>query len=180
MVEIFGPGVRAASTKEFEKILKVPQVLLNTNTDTCKVVQISYVLKIEADIPGCHGNISFLIPITIGSVPLDISTTTIPHATAPLHLTDAQSETLPLNGSFPNAPTAPFSIEPSEIRKFLKRVSSKIKFNLFSFQLRQHSTRQSRWKLTKQMHQIKTNLNLDSVGTFQLHKRPRHQLILKS
>lgn len=79
MAKVFGPGVRPGATITFDKVLNVPQIAVTSNDKICNVVQISYKLKIEASVPGCHGNIEFSFPITIGTFPLNFE----PLASAP-------------------------------------------------------------------------------------------------
>lgn len=120
MAEVFGPGIRPGATISFDKILNVPQIAVNSNNLLCNVVQIYYQLTIEASVPGCHGNIEFNIPITIGTIPLDLA----PAATAPPPAPSTQPTIIatapPTFDSFPNAPSpkAPL-LAPEDIRKHL-------------------------------------------------------------
>lgn len=71
MVEVYAEGVSCGQTVRLENILNIPQIVMSTNTRYCNVVQVSYELKVEAEVPGCRQNIKIEIPITIGSVPLN-------------------------------------------------------------------------------------------------------------
>ena len=121
MVEMYANGVAARRSCKIVKTLHVPQVMVCTNTQYCKVVQIFYTLKVEATIPGFHANIELVFPITIGSIPLHFAPIPTVLPTAPLlppisHLTS----------NIPSAPpviTVPSSVMPQvsmeDLRKFL-------------------------------------------------------------
>jgi hypothetical protein len=51
--------------------LKLPSNLISSNEKFCRVVKISYKLKVEAKLSKCHLNAKLSIPITIGSVALE-------------------------------------------------------------------------------------------------------------
>lgn len=110
MAEVYAGGCRASSSNKIEKDLKIPQIMVCSNSQYCNVVQIHYALKVEAAVPGCHGNIEFVIPITIGSVPLNFDPMPTFH---PMTHT-----TLPFNDPYATAlPSAPVPIPISEMRK---------------------------------------------------------------
>lgn len=75
MAEIFIDGVKAASNISFQKDLQIPRILMASNSRYCNVVQITYELKIEALTSGCGSNPTIKIPITIGSVPMNLEQT---------------------------------------------------------------------------------------------------------
>lgn len=62
-------GVPRNDDARFKVSLLIPAVP-PTNTSLCKVVHISYDVKIEAKVPNMHTNPFVIIPITIGTVPL--------------------------------------------------------------------------------------------------------------
>lgn len=81
---MFANGVAAGQSCRIDKTLNVPRVMVCTNTQYCKVVQIFYTLKVEAAVPGCHGNVEIVFPITIGSTPLNFDPIPTILPTAPL------------------------------------------------------------------------------------------------
>lgn len=68
MVEILAEGVGQNSTVKFEKCIQLPITMLKTNKDICKVIEVTYDLKVIASTDGFHFDVNIIIPITIGSV----------------------------------------------------------------------------------------------------------------
>lgn len=68
-------GVKAASTVSFQKHLCIPQLILTSNDRLCNVLQVTYEVKIEAIIQGCGESPILEIPITIGTIPIDLGLT---------------------------------------------------------------------------------------------------------
>jgi Arrestin (or S-antigen), C-terminal domain/Arrestin (or S-antigen), N-terminal domain len=67
-------GCKRGQQKPYQCNLTLPSTLLKSNAKICRVVQVSYEVKIEAVASGCcSNNIVFRIPITIGSIPLDLN-----------------------------------------------------------------------------------------------------------
>lgn len=62
-------GVTRNDDARFKVSLLIPAVP-PTNTSFCKVVHITYDIKIEAKAPSMHANPFVIIPLTIGTVPL--------------------------------------------------------------------------------------------------------------
>ena len=54
----------------FEKALKLPESVISSNNRCSNVLQITYELKIEAQVKGWHQNIVVNVPIEIGLVAL--------------------------------------------------------------------------------------------------------------
>ncbi|CRK98598.1 CLUMA_CG012195, isoform A [Clunio marinus] len=73
IIEDYHDGVDGSSSVEFVKNLKLPERMINTNIKYSNLIQVSYEIKVEAEVPDCHKNAVIIIPITIGSVPLKIS-----------------------------------------------------------------------------------------------------------
>lgn len=63
-------GCQAKKSIKLDEFLRVPEMLNPSNEDTCRVFQISYVIKIAAIVDDPHTNLFVYIPITIGSFPL--------------------------------------------------------------------------------------------------------------
>lgn len=80
MSQIFVEGVKACSSVTLEPLLTIPRIMTNSNERFCSVVQVSYEIKVEAQVSGCHANVEIKIPITIGSVPFtdDLPFTQVP------------------------------------------------------------------------------------------------------
>ena len=57
----------------FEKALKLPESVISSNNRYSNLLQITYELKIEAQVKGCHQNIVVNIPIEIGSAALKMT-----------------------------------------------------------------------------------------------------------
>lgn len=70
MVEIFAKGVGKNSTVKFEKCIELPVTMLKTNKGICKVIEVTYEIKVIASTPELHFdlNMHIDIPITICSV----------------------------------------------------------------------------------------------------------------
>lgn len=69
ILECHALGVGVKTTSKVDVKLDLPAHVLPTNKNYCKVIEISYVLKVSTVPDGCHMDIEFLIPITIGSTP---------------------------------------------------------------------------------------------------------------
>lgn len=107
LVEVYAEGIGGNGITTFTKALKLPLTLLSTNTKYCNVVQVSYELKVVAEISGCQRNFKIRIPITIGNVPL---------GSMPSLVGDQQAF-MPFNPPMPGMmPSAPALI--SDSRKF--------------------------------------------------------------
>lgn len=74
ITEIIAEGVKESSSITIEKDLIIPHMVICSNDKYCSVVQISYEVKVEGVISGCHGNgnAEIKFPITLGAVPLII------------------------------------------------------------------------------------------------------------
>lgn len=72
VLEVLLEGVPENGTKRIEKNIPLPQVLMCSTLDQCKTIQISYELIFEFEARGMHMNIYMTIPVTIGTIPLDI------------------------------------------------------------------------------------------------------------
>lgn len=68
MKKVFGQGIIAGSSTVFTQELKIPQELQSSNILYCDAVQVTYELKVEGEIKGCHRNVEIIFPIMIGSV----------------------------------------------------------------------------------------------------------------
>lgn len=139
MVETFKEGVGKSTTKSLTENLQIPRILVNTNNRFCNVVQISYDLKVEAMVSGCHKNIEMVFPIVIGSVPLNLNQTAV-YSDYPDGMTQP-----PYNPTvaMPSAPTpsAPmthngFSNPMTDLRKFLTLTDNQILKFYFALKLR--------------------------------------------
>lgn len=62
-------GVNARNEERYEISLPIPSIP-PTNLGTCRIIQISYDVKVEAKISGLHLNPFVVIPIKIGTIPL--------------------------------------------------------------------------------------------------------------
>lgn len=69
VLEVFGAGAPASQTSE-RKILLVVPAISPTNTKYCKIINVSYQLKILAKVSGAHKNPCMTLPIQIGTIPL--------------------------------------------------------------------------------------------------------------
>ena len=63
-------GVQDGASTSFESIFEIPRVMLCTNDNSCHVVTITYVMKIEAVLSGCTSNLTTVLPVVIGTVPI--------------------------------------------------------------------------------------------------------------
>lgn len=77
-------GVYASSSNTFKENLEIPLNTICSNGHYCKVVEIYYEVKVEAETSGCNDNIELSIPIIIGSIPFNDDSTEITQPTAPL------------------------------------------------------------------------------------------------
>lgn len=100
MVEISVRGVGASNSDDIETSLSIPQVMLTSNSRYCQVVKVSYELKVEAEVSGCHRNITFKFPIEIGSVKLTLNRPSNPSALPFLSIPNAINDNV-------TSPTAP-------------------------------------------------------------------------
>lgn len=114
MVESYVRGVGASNFDDIETSLSIPQVMLTSNSRYCQVVKVSYELKVEAVVSGCHRNITFKFPIEIGSVPLILNQPSNPSTLPFLSIPNALNE----NDNV-TSPTAPLL----ESRKFCHNLS---------------------------------------------------------
>ena len=73
LLEVLEGGVTKASSKTIQRVLKLPNSLINSNGRLCSVLEISYNLEVETHISGCRSSIKFNSPIVIGSVPLNLN-----------------------------------------------------------------------------------------------------------
>lgn len=65
-------GVQGGCDKRIDQALKIPGDVKSSNSLYCKVVQISYLIEVKAEI-AFRRSIKRMIPITIGSIPLNFS-----------------------------------------------------------------------------------------------------------
>lgn len=63
-------GAKAGETVAFEELLQIPPVCVISNNRYCKVFQITYEVRVNAEIGGISVSPKVLIPITIGTVGL--------------------------------------------------------------------------------------------------------------
>jgi hypothetical protein len=63
-------GVKSGKCLKLEEVLKVPEMLNPSNDSNCKVFQITYVIKVSANVDDPHPSPFIHIPITVGSFPL--------------------------------------------------------------------------------------------------------------
>jgi hypothetical protein len=70
VAKIQGDGVKPESSARIEMDLVIPQILMASNIRFCEVVQIYYFLEVKATFWGCRKSIEFMIPITIGAIPI--------------------------------------------------------------------------------------------------------------
>lgn len=63
-------GVPKKTQRTFEVVVAIPPIP-PTNTNLCKVIEIAYEVKVEAKIRGPHSNPYVVMPVTIGTVPLN-------------------------------------------------------------------------------------------------------------
>lgn len=61
-------GVAEGETVSFDSLIAVPQNLETSNDRYCKVLQITYELKVTVETEGCSRSPRVKIPITIGTV----------------------------------------------------------------------------------------------------------------
>lgn len=87
ILEVLIEGASELSTKRIQKELPLPHVLTSSTLELCKIIKISYDLRVEFETSGCHCNPFFDIPITIGVIPLDIEA-------FPFSFTEATAPTL--------------------------------------------------------------------------------------
>lgn len=72
------PKVSGKVERLHEGRIQIPREIQLSNSHCCRIIQISYDLKIEVVTVGCHGNISIQTPITIGSIPLEFFKPSVP------------------------------------------------------------------------------------------------------
>lgn len=63
-------GVKNGETISFDSIFEIPKVMLCTNDNFCRVVTITYVMKIEAVFGGLRSNLKIVFPVVIGTMPI--------------------------------------------------------------------------------------------------------------
>lgn len=63
-------GCQARKSIKLEEFLRIPEMLNPSNDATCRVFQITYVIKVAAIVDDPYKNLFVHIPITIGSFPL--------------------------------------------------------------------------------------------------------------
>lgn len=73
LIHVDAPGCGSAEDAEFEAAVTLPSTLLMSNSIFCNIIQVFYELEIEAETSGCHENIEMCFLITIGSVPVFMS-----------------------------------------------------------------------------------------------------------
>lgn len=66
-------GVLPKAQGRFQVVLSIPPEP-PTNTNLCKVIHITYEVKVKAKVSGIHHSPSIQIPITVGTVPLNRNT----------------------------------------------------------------------------------------------------------
>lgn len=66
-------SVRKKDQRSFEVHIAIPPIP-PTNLNLCKVIEIAYEVKVEAKVSGPHASPFVLIPVTIGTVPLNRNT----------------------------------------------------------------------------------------------------------
>jgi len=85
VAEAFSEGVVAGGYARLEATLKIPQILTATNYRYCNIIQVSYELKVQAEVSGCHCNpITLEIPITLGTKPLRLDSGVISNFPSPM------------------------------------------------------------------------------------------------
>lgn len=70
MTKVDAQGVEKKSSANFNAQLIVPSILTSTNAMYCKILQITYQLKVTCKTKGYHTNPEVFLPITLGNVPL--------------------------------------------------------------------------------------------------------------
>ncbi|CRK98591.1 CLUMA_CG012198, isoform A [Clunio marinus] len=119
VAEVIHVGVPGKSKNNVTAMLKIPPVP-PTNTAYCKVIQVSYEIRIKAKIGGIHRSPGLRFPITIGTVPLQNSIYTQPRlgwnagaaaaAALPLPSTSNAQPSAPEFDAL--QPSAPFDLPP--------------------------------------------------------------------
>jgi hypothetical protein len=66
-------GVKPLQNAEIKTVVRLPSTLLSSNENFTKVVQVSYILKVEAKVSFWHMNVDMEFPIVIGTVPLTLN-----------------------------------------------------------------------------------------------------------
>lgn len=64
-------GAKAGETVSFKELVKIPMILMTSNSRFCKIFQISYELKFTAETDGMSMSPEIHIPITIGTIGFD-------------------------------------------------------------------------------------------------------------
>lgn len=65
MVEISVEGCKTLQNKSLNFSLEIPENVFGSNVRYCKIIQVSYSLRVESVVSGCHINPAFAFPITI-------------------------------------------------------------------------------------------------------------------
>ena len=65
-------GVDKSAEISVEGALTIPGNVLISNSEHCNVIKVAYDFIVDAMSTSCHGDIVFVVPITIGTVPLII------------------------------------------------------------------------------------------------------------
>lgn len=78
----FKEGAYASGSNKFEKDLKIPENLISSS-NYCKIIQVCYELQVEGGDPESNDNLVVRIPITIGSIPLNLDAGESQQPTAP-------------------------------------------------------------------------------------------------
>lgn len=99
-------GVPRMDDARFKVSLLIPAVP-PTNTTLCKVVHISYDVKVEAKVPTMHTNPFVIIPVTIGTVPLSSNPNGFVPVQPPITTGGNRIMTLPLVSQVHINPSAP-------------------------------------------------------------------------
>lgn len=82
--EIRCGGVQKRNKTKFDQKLVIPAVP-PSNLNYCRVLNVSYEIQVQAKISGLHKNPIIKLPITIGTVPLNIQIPQIHFPSAPSH-----------------------------------------------------------------------------------------------
>lgn len=125
--EIRHSGVERKSKDNIVVHMTLPAVP-PTNLTFCSIIQVSYVIQIVAKVGGIHFSPVVRLPVTIGTVPLQLVQPVYPHLST--FNSDEGATSLPL---IPSAPTATVTPSSSDLRKSIDFSSECICTNLNQF-----------------------------------------------
>lgn len=99
-----GP-IDAGGSRTWEQKIEVP-ALPPSNLVNCGIIDLDYELFVEAQVGGMHSNLSGVIPVTLGTVPLQDWKPPVPYTDKPPVMPETDPSMLPTQPVSPASPPA--------------------------------------------------------------------------